>query len=64
MRDDRLESYSFTQAGRVDKEFDTTITHLSENFNFKSLGKYNLGEVPKFSASIAFLVLFGLKHFV
>ena len=54
VRDIRLESYSFTQAGRVDKEFDTAIAHLSENFNFKSLGKYNLGEVPEFSASIAF----------
>lgn len=54
VRDIRLESYNFTQAGRVDKEFDTLITQLSENFNFKSLGKYNLGKVPEFSASIAF----------
>ena len=54
VRDTRLESYSFTQAGRVDKEFHTTIAYLSDNFNFKSIGKYNLGEVPEFSASIAF----------
>lgn len=54
VRDTRLESYSYTQAGRVDEEFLTTIAYLSENFNFKSIGKYNLGEVPEFSASIAF----------
>ena len=54
VRDSRLESYSFTQAGRVDAEFHNVVAHLSENFNFKSLGKYDLGEVPDFSASIAF----------
>lgn len=52
--DNRLESYSFTQAGRVDQEFQNEIAYLSGNFNFRSLGKYNLGEVPEFSASIAF----------
>ena len=54
VRDKRLEFYTFTQAGRVDEEFHAEISHLSENFDFKSLGKYTLGEVPEFSASIAF----------
>lgn len=54
VNDIRLKGYSFTQAGRVDVEYQSVINSLMENFDFKSLGKYNLGEVPEVSASVAF----------
>ena len=54
VNDIRLKGYNFTQAGRVDAEYLNLINFLTENFDFKSLGKYNLGEVPEVSASVAF----------
>jgi glycosyltransferase involved in cell wall biosynthesis len=54
VNDIQLKGYRFTQAGRVDVEYQALINSLSENFDFKSLGKYNLGEVPEVSASVAF----------
>jgi glycosyltransferase involved in cell wall biosynthesis len=54
VNDIQLKGYSFIQAGRVDIEYHSIINSLTENFNFKSIGKYSLGEVPEVSASVAF----------
>jgi glycosyltransferase involved in cell wall biosynthesis len=52
--DVRLGEFDFTQAGRVDLEYQAALKVLSKNFKFRSLGKYDLGETPKVNSSIAF----------
>jgi len=53
-RDERLKGFEYTQAGRVDPEFNLEVKELVRSGNFKTLGQYKLGEVPSTDSSIAF----------
>ena len=53
-RNERLRGFRFTQAGRIDPEFNLEVENLGRSFNFHTLGQYKLGEVPSTNSSIAF----------
>jgi glycosyltransferase involved in cell wall biosynthesis len=54
VKDPRLNEFSFIQAGRVDDEFVPMVQELERNYDFISLGRYELEDLPKVNCSIAF----------
>jgi glycosyltransferase involved in cell wall biosynthesis len=55
LRSGNLDSFQFTQAGRIDPEFVSELNEIAKSQkNIKVLGQYSLGKIPDFAASIAF----------
>jgi glycosyltransferase involved in cell wall biosynthesis len=50
----RLRGFSFIQAGRVDDEFVHMVQEMERNYDFVSLGRYELEDLPKVNCSVAF----------